>query len=142
MSGAQNPYRVPPLPRRRASLVPLYQRALCLSRPSASSRHAGMRASLESRDERVRDTSHLMRHALRLRCPPDVIQTTLQDHSHLAPRGGRHSKGTGHPTPKDVQTAVQNCWGSVAPPQRMCTNSWGSEAPPQRMCVQTLRGLS
>ena len=80
--------RVPPLPRRRASLVPLYQRALCLSRPSASSRHAGMRASLESRDERVRDTSHLMRHALRLRCPPDVIQTILQDHAHLAPRGG------------------------------------------------------
>ena len=40
-----------------------------------------------------------------------------------------------HPTPKDV---YKLCWGSEAPPQRMCTNSWGSEAPPNAKDVNKL----
>ena len=53
---------------------------------------------------------------------------------HVRTLQGRPSKGTGHPTPKDVHKML----GVRGPtPQRMCTNSWGSETPHQRMCTNS-----
>ena len=133
--------RVPPLPRRRASLVPLYQRALCLSRPSASSRHAGMRASLESRDERVRDTyriSCVMPYGsavrqMSYRPLSKIIRTLLLG-------GGAILKERATPPPRMYKLLCKTA-GDPWPHRKGCAQTLGGPRPRPKGCVYKLLGV-